>query len=147
MNAPYIPDVGDTFTVTDAWECRRWQWLPFPRCRTRVITEEHSYRVESWLRRRPPRGEPRTAQEAILWEMLDEMTAADGIDGPRGAGPDRVPLEWCHREEAEYVSGVGVGGTIQRVADVTVTGRVGWDEKTLRQHRDFADSLAGEPLT
>jgi hypothetical protein len=146
MNAPYIPDVGDVFTVTDAWTYRRWQWAPFPRYRRRVYTETHHYRVTGWMRRRLPRPEPRDEREALTRQIIDEMLADGRLEPQRGAGPDRVPLEWCHREEAEYVEGAGVGGTIQRVADVTVTGRVSWDEKTIQEYRDHADSLAGEPL-
>lgn len=146
MNAPYIPDVGDTFTVTDAWTYRKWQWTPFPRYCARTYTDQHSYRVTGWMRRRPPRPEPRDEREALTRQIIDEMLADGRLEPQRGAGPDGVPLEWCHREDAEYVEGAGVGGIIQRVADVTVTGRVSWDEKTIQEYRDLANSLAGEPL-
>lgn len=147
MSVPYIPDVGDTFTVTATWTYRRWQWAPFPWHRRRVITDTASYRVESWMRRRQPRPEPATEEAAFIRQMIDEMIADGRMEGPRGFGPDRVPLEWCLREDAEYVSGYGVAGTIQRIADITVTGRVSWDESTIAYHREHAIALAGEPLT
>lgn len=143
----YIPDVGDTFTVTKVWEWRRWQLTPFPWYRRHVRTEESSYRVVSWMRRRQPRPEPQDEQAQFAREIIAEMIAEGRIEGPRCFGPDRVPLEWCRREEAEYVSGAGVDGTIQRVSDVTVTGRVSWDEETIQYHRNSANKLAGEPLT
>jgi hypothetical protein len=143
----YVPDIGDTFTVTKVWEWRRWQLTPFPWHRRHVHVEEHSYRVSAWMRRRQPRPEPQDEQSRMVREIIAEMMADGRIEGPRGLGPDRVPLEFCHREEAEYVEGVGVAGTIVRVSDVAVTGRVSWDEETIQYYRDFADDLAGEPLT
>lgn len=143
----YVPDIGETFTVTRTWEYRRWQWKPFPWYSRLVIEDTSSYRVTSWMRRRSPRPEPRTEEEAFIRQMIDDMIAEGKLSTPRGFGPDQVPLEHCLREEAEYVSGYGVGGTIQRVTDVTVTGRVSWDEKTIQEHRDLAIALAGEPLT
>jgi hypothetical protein len=147
VSASYVPDVGETFTTTHTWEYRRWQWTPFPWYRRHVHTEVHSYRVTGWMRRRPPRPAPRDEQQALLREMFDQMIADGRMEGPRGFGPDQVPLEFCHREEAEYVGGAGVAGTIERLSDITLTGRVSWDEKTIQEERDFANRLAGEPLT
>lgn len=146
MNAPYIPDVGDTFTVVKTWEYRRWQWLPFPWRYKRVIPDEQHYRVSGWLRRRTPPPPPADEHEALVRQMIAEMLADGRIESPRGTGPDNVPLEFCHREEAEYVCGTGVAGTIQRVSDVTVTGRVNWPEETFEEERRHADMFAGEPL-
>jgi hypothetical protein len=147
VSAPYIPDVGDTFEVTRTWVYRKWQWTPFPRYRTRVSSATHSYRVDAWLRRRRPRPESCDERAALTRQIIDEMIAEGQIDPPRGAGPDNVPLEWCRREEAEYVSGVGVAGIIVRVADVEVTGQVPWDKGLIQYARISANRLAGEPLT
>jgi hypothetical protein len=46
---------------------------------------------------------------------MRELLAEGRIEPPRGAGPDKVPLDFCLRHEAEYVSGTGVDGTIARV--------------------------------
>jgi hypothetical protein len=143
----YVPDVCETFQVTKTWEYRRWQWKPFPWYYRRVINDTQSYRVSSWMRQRPPRPEPRTEQEAMVREILDQMMAEDRLEGRRLAGPDRVPLEWCRREDAEYVSAVGVAGTIQRICDVQVTGRVNWSEQMIQEQRHLAELSVGEPLT
>jgi hypothetical protein len=144
----YIPDVGDTFTVTrELFTYRKWQWLPFPWWRKRVFTDTHSYRVNGWLKRRPPRPAPRTEQERVTREIYDKLIADGSISPPRGFGPDKVPLDCCTREEAEYVSGYGVAGTIVRVADVQVTGKVDWPADVLEDERRRANRMAGEPLT
>jgi hypothetical protein len=143
----YVPDVGETFETTLVWEWRLWRWLPFPGYYTRTHQETRSYRVNSWMRRRQPRPEPQDEQSRLVREIMDKLIAEDPMYGPRCAGPDNVPLEWCRREDAEYVSGVGVAGVIARLSDITLTGRVSWDEETIDGYRDFANRLAGEPLT
>jgi hypothetical protein len=143
----HVPDIGDLFTEVTTFTSRKWQWLPFPWKRKHVIAWEHHYRVDAWLRRRPPRPAPRTEQERVTREVMRELLAEGRIEPPRGAGPDKVPLDFCLRHEAEYVSGTGVDGTIARVSDVTVTGRVSWPPEILDEHRRHAISLAGEPLT
>ncbi len=141
-----VPDVGDTFTVTTVVLYRSWQWLPFPWKRKRELRQVHSYRVDGWLCRRPPRPPARTEQERITREILAELIAEDPSYGPRGFGPDKVPLNSCRPEEAEYVSGYGVAGTIVRVSDVIVTGRVSWPDDVLASEREHALRMAGEPL-
>lgn len=143
----YVPDIGERFTVTRTWAYRRWQWAPFPWYRRRVIAETSSYRVDGWMCRRRPRLGPFDERTTLTREIIDEMVADGRMDAPRALGPDNVPLEFCRREEAEYVSGRGVAGTIQRVADVTVTGRVSWPEELIQNGRDHANRMAGEPLT
>jgi hypothetical protein len=145
MGSPQVPDIGDTFTVVTTWQYRKWQWLPFPRYARRVVTDEHSYRVTGWLRRRSPRPEPTTPEEIFVRSILDQALAEEGVKR-QGHGPDNLPLEFCLRDQAEYVGGYGVGGTIQRVADVTVTGRVSWPEEHIAEQRERAVALAGEPL-
>jgi hypothetical protein len=142
----YVPDVGERFTVTKTWEWRRWQLTPFPWYRRHVHAEEHTYRVTSWMRRRQPRPEPQDEQSRLVREILDQLMAEEKIEGPRGHGPDRVPLEWCYREEAEYVCGYGVAGTIERVQDLRLIGRVSWAERLIDNERAHANALAGEPL-
>jgi hypothetical protein len=142
----YVPDVGERFMVTETWEWRRWQLTPFPWYRKHVHIEESTYRVTSWLRRRQPRPEPQDERSQMVREILDGMIADGLIEGPRGAGPDRVPLEWCHREEAEYVEGAGVAGTIERVQDLRLIGQVSWPERLIASERALAEERAGKPL-
>lgn len=144
--ADTVPDIGDTFTVTREYRYRTWQWRPFPWYREHVITDVHKYRVSSWLRRRRPPPVPDDEMSRLVSEMLVEIRRKDPSLAPRGTGPDSVPLEFCLREQAEYVGGSGVAGTIQRVRDITVDGRVSWSEQQLADERQRAISLAGEPL-
>jgi hypothetical protein len=137
-----VPDIGETFTVTKTWTFRQWRWRPFPWYAVRVITDEHSYRVTGWMRRRPIRQRPDEVRQ-----MIDYLLAEGGLEvGGRKFGPDQVPMEHCRRDEAEYVSGYGVAGTIVRVSDVVVDGRVSWDETSIQEGRDLANALAGEPM-
>jgi hypothetical protein len=75
-----------------------------------------------------------------------------------------MPLRFCLRDEAVFVSGAGVGGTIVRVRDidgpawteaghrntrtiqVTSRGRVSWSEDALADAREHAELIAGEVL-
>jgi hypothetical protein len=75
-----------------------------------------SYRVDGWLKR------------------------ADR--GPT-FGPDNCPLMFCTQDEAEYVTGYGVGGVIRRVTDVTIDGRVDWSEEHIAEHRRSFERLIG----
>jgi hypothetical protein len=140
------PDFGDTFAITTELAYRKWQWLPFPWKRRRVYREVDRYRVTGWMRRRPAPPPPRDEQESLVRQMLGELRAKDPALGPRGAGPDNVPLEFCLPEQAEYVCGAGVGGCIVRVSEVTVDGRVPWPAGHLAAARESALKLAGEPL-
>lgn len=52
---------------------------------------------------------------------------------------------WCTAEEAEFVTGCGVGGTIAPISEVKVTGRVSWDEATIaEQVKMYNDCYVGE---
>jgi hypothetical protein len=114
-----VPDVGDRFQVEG-------------------LQSTEYYVVTSWLRRRPPR---KPNLDPLVEEMLRDLQKKYP---QRGAGPDQVPLEWCSREQAEYVSARGVGGTIVRACDVVVTGHIENDH--VASERDHANLLAGEPL-
>jgi hypothetical protein len=82
----------------------------------------HGYNVKGWMRRAP-----------------------EGSGG-RPTGPDRVPLVFCLREDAEYVHAQGhTGETIARVADVRVIGRALWIQSTFAAARRLAADLAGQP--
>jgi hypothetical protein len=61
-------------------------------------------------------------------------------------GPDRCPLMFCTREEAEYIAGNGVCGVIRRAGEVSVTGRVGWSDERIQHQRDLHAVLVGRPL-
>ena len=124
-----IPDAGDTFAYTHI----------FPRAPG--YTETHHYRVTGWLRRRAPYQPPSSVPQEIRDMLLDLAK-----DARRGAGPDDVPLEFCRRDQAEYVCGAGVAGVIARVRDVVVDGHVDFRGQSREEARRDAEWLAGEPL-
>lgn len=88
----------------------------------RFVHDGHGYRVTAWLK----------ATEARTSSTL--------------AGPDRCAMEFCTREEAEYVGGYGVAGVLLRVADVRVSGRMPWSEEALNAARVNALALVGQHL-
>ena len=141
-----VPDVGDTFTETHTWRVRRWRWQPrWLHWPSRQFSDTHSYRVTGWLKRwdRTPIDPGLSERERGRLEELRRHLDGQGL-GPQGYGPDNVPLVFCARDEAEYVCGAGVGGTIARVTDITVTGRAGWDSEALAAARQHAQLLIGE---
>ena len=81
---------------------------------------DHGYRVDAWLKRSEHTG--------------------------RNLGPDNCPLEFCARDEAQYVSGYGVCGVIVRLSDVVITGRVPWTKDDLASARATAVALVGRQL-
>lgn len=87
------------------------------------IHGDHLYRVDGWLKPNP------------------KPTA---VSTPHG--PDHVPLVFCDRDEAVYVSGYGVCGRIVRVADVVVTGRNSWSEETIERERRSHQVLIGREV-
>lgn len=127
-----IPDVGDTFTAT----------IPFD-------TKPRRWRVSCWLKRyeRPPMAE-RVAKfpEHIREDMAEMLIKMDAKYPLAGHGPDKVPLMFCTRWEAEYVEGVEACGWIFRVSDIRVTGRVPWSAELIESGREHANMIAGERL-
>jgi hypothetical protein len=57
-------------------------------------------------------------------------------------------VEFRPRSEAVYVSGRGVSGVIARVADIEITGDVGWSEQQAAEEAANADYLGAlrEPV-
>lgn len=84
---------------------------------------DHTYRVDGWLK-------PNPTPSAVSARH----------------GPDRVPLVFCRRDEAVYVSGYGVCGRIVRVSDVVATGRVSWSEETIERERQSNQMLIGREV-
>lgn len=82
-----------------------------------------SFSVSGWLRRQddPPPGAP-------------------------PAGPDWVPLEWCRRDQAEYVAGFGRAAVIARTGDIRLRGRQSSNTRRTEMSRRHAARSAGRPL-
>lgn len=118
------PDPDHPFTRIRAVS----QWLTgilptVPDIGDRFERDGDSYVVTGWLRRNPDPG-----------------------PGTRCLGPDRCPLLFCGREDAEYVHARGVAGIIARVAEARVTGRADWHESLYAHERRTAEILDGHEL-
>ena len=93
-----------------------------------------TWRVDGWLRIAPPRralnADPR----------LDRIAALATTSERR--------RRWCVREEAEFVSLVGVCGAIAPVGECRVIGKVSWPQGAIDDERRLAMRLAEseEPL-
>jgi hypothetical protein len=116
-----MPDPRKNLTVPDIGEIFRAVKAP-----RRGYEEDgpawETFIVSSWLRRQ----------------------AEPAADAPP-AGPDRVPLEWCRRSEAEYVAGHGASMIIARVADIELRGRASGGTR-VRRDREHATRMVGRPL-
>jgi hypothetical protein len=84
--------------------------------------------------------------DPVAIRILEETTAQFP---PRGAGPDNLPLTWCTREEAVFVSGYGVCGVIVHIRDVVVDGTVAnrWSPELVEHAHRSALMLVGERLS
>ncbi len=71
--------------------------------------------------------------EEVRQEELADMTASQRLREEQ-----QIRVVQCSREEAEFVSGSGVAGCIRRLEDITITGRVNWEDRTIaRARRDY----------
>lgn len=120
-----IPQIGDTFL---------WSFT----YRNGYREKPSRWRVDAYLKRyTPPPLAPEVAEFFESIGMGFEPTA-------RRVGPDNVPLVFCRREEAEYVSAAATCGIIVRVSDVHVIGRVNWPDDLMDDARRHAEVLIGE---
>jgi hypothetical protein len=101
------------------------------------------YRVSAWLKTMPPPAEPAWHDRNVMRDLLDDLLYTTQQE----VGPDRCRVVFCPREEAVYVSGVGVAGCIARMADIEVTGMVDWSPQQLAEARASAERLAGTPVS
>lgn len=59
-------------------------------------------------------------------------------------GPDNKRLTFCIKEEAEYLSLVGVCGAVAKPLDCKKVGVVGWTEEFKQERRKSYENLIGE---
>lgn len=103
--------------------------------------------LREWLTDTPPtvpnigdQFEHQGRQHTVAsWLKRNPAPTADS----RSVGPDRCPLVFCPRDEAEYV---GFTGGILRVADVKVTGRAGWTEESFFRHISAQHARNHDPV-
>lgn len=133
------PDVGAIIEVDDPN-----QWSD----KGGLTKGKSRYRVNSWLKAAP---EPKYDLDQDFDRWHDDVMAGktdffnDILDsGARQVGPDKKRLQWCKREEAEYLSCSGVGGAIIRIEDAKVVGRVPWPENQIEELRSSALRKVGQ---
>lgn len=72
--------------------------------------------------------------DKIIDEIKEEERASM-TEAQRKRKDQEMKIISCSRDEAEFVSGAGVGGTIVRLEDVEITGRVNWEDRTIARRR------------
>lgn len=91
------------------------------------------WRVSGYLRMVvPPPLDPTDPMTPVLESALGEY-----LTKPR--------TYWCTREEAEFLSLVGVAGATVKVADCIVVGRVSWPADLIQSEESSATRRAGNP--
>lgn len=113
-----------------------------------VECEGKQYRVDNWLRALPEPLQRDMDAEFITAEAdtFNDALRLILISATQRVGPDNKRLAWCTREEAEYVEISSGYGTIRRVGDVKVVGRIGWSDEVIEEHRQNALRLVGEVI-
>jgi hypothetical protein len=117
-----VPDVGDIVI----YHKKGW--------------DDERMRVTSWLRERK-KAKPTWDHEKGDFHdpsFFDEILyqAQQKIHGKK--------LEYCYRDEAEFVGLHGVGGTIAPVGMVEVVGKVDWPKEYIDEERNRALGYAAE---
>ena len=102
--------------------------------------QRHSWRVTGFYKTYVPPICPEDQKKAMedvhkLLTELDEEDQAKMTPSQRLRAQQMTRIIQCPREEAEYVSGSGVAGTIRRLEDITITGRVNWEDRTIAMAR------------
>ena len=90
----------------------------------------NQYRVRGWMRKR---HQP---------SNIEVPHIIDGIlfyDNP----PEAVAkLQWCYRDEAQFVALTGVAGAVAPIEQVRVVGKVTWPQEHIDEARQQANILA-----
>lgn len=114
--------------------------------------QRHSWRVTSFYKTYVPtvyEDPQKLANMEHIDEILEEVRQeelADMTASQRLRAEQQIKVVQCHRSEAEFVGGAGVAGTIRRLEDITITGRVNWEDRTIaRKRRDYKILDSGYP--
>lgn len=121
-----LPRIAETFKRKSEIEKERNSW-------------DNSYRVTGFYKTYvPKKSEPETPEEKLSAEIIDKILAEEDAkltQEERERKAKRIKVVSCSRDEAEFISGAGVGGCIAPLDDVIVTGRVNWEDRTIARHR------------
>lgn len=96
-----------------------------------------SWRVTSFYKTYVPRNDDSKVNQDVI-DLIEEIKAEEyaKMTPKEKERKDReYKVVQCSREEAEFVGGAGVAGTIRRIEDITITGRVKWEDRTIARHR------------
>lgn len=105
--------------------------------RIKIEGSDHCWRVTGWVKKSPPLDT--SGLEDWEKEMHDQIA--------KERGPNAPPrLEWCTREEAEYVTGSGVCGIIKPIDQVKVVGRVEWPDEQIQEAHDRQKRRIGQSI-
>lgn len=69
-------------------------------------------------------------------ELLGDVLGPETLLKPR--------MVCCAREDAEFVLGSGIAGTVARIDGIVVTGMVAWSDRLLEEARDAAARRIGQ---
>jgi hypothetical protein len=91
------------------------------------------YRVSGWLRDHRP---PRPLLDMLFSSLIDDIVyeAQHQIQGTN--------LQWCYRDEAQFVILTGIAGVVAAVDQVHVVGKVPWPQEHIDEARQQAVLLA-----
>ena len=97
---------------------------------------EKKYYLFGWIKQSP---DPKQNESATVY---DQFMIQDTIQ------PYNKKLEFCLRDEAEYVYGMGEEESyIAHLTDITVNGRTKNPERTIERQRTVAVRIIGQKLT
>ena len=88
------------------------------------------YRVEGFYKEfvRKPR------KDAILDEIFQDIEARKSPE-QKAREAKLMKVVGCSRDEATFVSGAGVAGTVARLEDIEIIGLVEWKPRTIQRYR------------
>ena len=99
--------------------------------------EKYGYRVTGFYKtyvRNPKEFDTDAFLNKLIGDILEEERAKMTAE-QRKRKDEMIKVIQCSREEAEFVSGAGVAGTIVRLEDVNIDGRVTWTDRTIARAR------------
>jgi len=104
----------------------------------RIEYKGDNYAVTGWMRERPKRKKlDERLEEQREWEILlddVEYEAQQSVHGKK--------LEWCFRDEAQFVTYTGACGGVAPINEVKVIGKVNWPPEMLQRKREEAKIMA-----
>jgi hypothetical protein len=109
-------------------------------------SKNNSWRVTSFYKTFVPPTDKSPVDELIAEIKAEEYANMNAEE--RARKDKEYKVVQCSREEAEFIGGAGIAGTIRRIEDIIITGRVEWEDRTIARHRrDYRIHDDGWPTT